>query len=78
MNGMDGLRLGTTEIVAFTILLIAVFGIPVYYRRWENKYLKKKTKEVLSDSLREEIEKERAESIRKKALFDEAMKNAQK
>jgi hypothetical protein len=58
------------------VLVVAVFGIPFYFRYWERKYVRRKTKDVLSDSLRQEIEKERAESMRKQALFQEALKKA--
>ena len=72
------MNITTQEIVAFTLLLVGLFVLAVYFRRHDQKYLKKKTSETFSDSLREEIEKEREENKRKQSLFEEAMRKAQK
>ena len=64
------------EITAFVTLGVALLGVLVYNRRWENRYLKRRTREALSDSLKEEIETEHAQGEARRKLFEEAMKKA--
>jgi fructose-1,6-bisphosphatase len=66
----------TKEIVALTVLLITLVGLLVYFRRREGKYLRSKTREALSPTLKEEISKEREENQEKKQRFEEALKKA--
>ncbi len=62
------------EITVLILLVLGVLGALVYLRTREEKYLKKKTSETFSKQVREEIEAERAENIRKKEKFREALK----
>lgn len=66
----------TREIVLFTLLLVALVGLMIYFRLTERRRLQKRTLETMSPSLREEIEKERQENLEKKQKFDEAMQKA--
>ncbi len=66
----------TREIIIFTVLMVTLFVLVVYFRWRESKYLKKKTSEVFSPSLREAIEKERGENLEKREKFEEALRKA--
>jgi len=66
----------TREIILFTVLLILLVGLLVYFRRREGKYLRRKTRESLSPSLKEEIAREREDNREKKQRFEEALKRA--
>jgi predicted Holliday junction resolvase-like endonuclease len=66
----------TKEIVLFTVLLIILVALLIYFRRRESKYLRAKTREALSHTLKEEIEQERQQNLEKKQKFEEAMKKA--
>lgn len=72
------MNITTQEIVLFTVLITAFFVGAVYLMRRDQKYLHKKTKEALSTRMKEEIEKERNENIRKKELFEKALEKAKK
>ena len=70
------LMTATREIVLFTLLLITLVGLMIYFRLAEGRRLKKKSLEAMSPDLREEIERERQENLEKKKRFEEAMKKA--
>ncbi len=59
------------------LVLIAIGGLIVMYLR-DSRYLHKKTKEALSDSLREEIEYEVEETKRKHEKFEATLKHFEK
>lgn len=64
------------EIILFTVLLIFLVGLLIYFRRREGKYLRMKTREALSPALKEEVSREREENLEKKQKFEEALKKA--
>lgn len=61
--------------IFIAMVVLSVVGL-IWLRRREGKYLKKRTREALSDSLRSEIEEERRLSEEKRHKFLEAMKQA--
>ena len=61
--------------IFIVMVVLSVVGL-IWLRRREGKYLKKRTRESLSDSLRGEIEEERRLSEEKRKKFSEAMKQA--
>jgi len=63
----------TQEIVLFVLLFLVLLGLVLFFRRSENRYLKLKTKDSVSQDLKEEIEKERAENLAKKQKFEKAL-----
>ncbi|MFO1519036.1 MAG: hypothetical protein U1F57_05145 [bacterium] len=62
------------ETILFVLVTFAIFGFFVYYRVKEQRYLKKKTSEVFSKRLREEIDEEVAENKRKREKFQDQLK----
>lgn len=58
------------ETLFFVFLALATLGLVVYFRIRETRYLKKPTKEALSARLKEEIELEESEKVRKKEKFE--------
>jgi predicted Holliday junction resolvase-like endonuclease len=62
------------EVVFFILLAVGILALAVYFRVREQRYLKKKTSETFSKELREEIEEERSETIRKREKFKEQFK----
>ena len=62
------------EVIFFILLAMGGLALVVYFRVREQRYLKKKASEAFSKELREEIEGERSESIRKKEKFEEQFK----
>ncbi len=66
------------ESVIYVICIVILFGGLWRVFRKDQAYLQKKTKEAISPSLREEIERERAENSEKKKKFEEAMRNVAK
>lgn len=66
----------TREIVLFVLLFLALLGLVIFFRRSENRYLKLKTKDSVSQDLKAEIEKERSENLLKKQKFEEALQKA--
>ena len=65
------------EMILFILLLAVLIGLLIFFRRQEGRRLCMRTREALSPSLREEIEKERRENLLKKTKFEEAMQKAQ-
>ncbi len=63
--------------IAGSLTVLALALLIFNYIR-ERKYLKKKTSEAMSSELREEIEQEREEALKRKREFDEALKDAKK
>ncbi len=61
---------------SFLLALLFLFALILWWR--ERKYLKKKTSEVLSESLWKEIEQERQTSLDQRRKFREAMHQALK
>ncbi len=66
----------TREVFSLVFLFLSLMGLLFYLRRREGRYLKKKTVETLSQSLREEIDKERQTNLEKKKKFEEALRKA--
>jgi len=62
------------EVIFFILLAGGTLALIVYFRVREQRYLKKKTSETFSKELREQIDEERSESIRKKEKFEEQFK----
>lgn len=62
------------EIILFILVSLGLLALAVYLRMKEQRYLKKKTKDALSKDLREEIELERSENIRKSEEFKKKLK----
>jgi hypothetical protein len=58
------------------LLTVVALALLIFNYSRDRKYLKKKTSEAMSRGLKEEIEEEREESLRRKKEFDEAMKEA--
>lgn len=66
-----------TRDIAILVSLIIVLGLFLFLnRRREGRYLKKRGLEMMSPSLREEVEEERRINLEKKKKFEEAMKKA--
>lgn len=57
------------------VIFIACFLFMI--RRGDQRKLKGRTRDLLSPSLREEIERERGEAAQKKKKFEEAMKTVE-
>jgi len=66
------------EIVIAILLGGLLVGMLVWMRRKESRILGSRTREVLSASLREEIEEERSAALKRQEQFEEALKNAGK
>lgn len=62
------------ETLLLVFLTLGFLALVVFLRIRENRYIKKSTKEALSPKLREEIEFEKSESIRKKEKFEKTLK----
>lgn len=64
----------------WTILIIVLFAIAMAVAAvvfvLDRRYDRKKTSEVMSPALKEEIEEERADGLRRRTKFEEAMKTA--
>ena len=63
------------EIIIFILSLIGVFYYLLRLRLKEEAYLKKKTKEAISQEMRASLEKESMENKRKKEKFEKIMKD---
>lgn len=63
------------ETLLAVILALGAFALIIYFRLRENRYLQKKTKEVMSKELRKEIEQEKNEALRKKEKFEKILKD---
>ncbi len=57
--------------IFFALGVLALVG---FLRIRENRYIKKSTQEAISKELREEIEHEKSEVIRKKEKFEQTLK----
>lgn len=64
------------ETLFVLVLTAIVFVALVFLRQRESRYLKKRTREALRPALKEEIEKEREETLERQKKFNEAMKKA--
>jgi len=62
------------ETLVLILVTLGILGLATYFRVREQRYLKKKTKDSLSKDLREEIETERSENIRKAKSFQDKLK----
>ncbi len=62
------------EIWVFLTLLLLSLAFLILQRRQQRRYLKKRMREAISGSLKEEIEQERGEALRRKQKFEEALK----
>lgn len=62
------------ETLLLVFLTLGLLALVVFLRIRENRYIKKSTKETLSPKLREEIEFEKSEFIRKKEKFEKTLK----
>lgn len=63
--------------LSFVIFIFALaIGFLAWLRYRDSRYLKKKTKDVLSPAVREMIENEKEEFIRKQQRFDSALGKA--
>ena len=67
----------TTEIIALSSLFIILIGVAVYLFRHDWRYLKKRTRDALSLTVRRELVEERKDNRRKQALFAKALEEAQ-
>jgi hypothetical protein len=67
---------GSNLFIAFFLSLITAgaLSIIIYLRIREGRYLKKSTKEAMSDELRQEIKTEREENIRKQEKFQDILR----
>lgn len=65
------------EIWVSIALVVFISFLLLMIRRAERRKLKSRTGDLLSDALREEIEKERSEGAEKKRKFEEAMKSVE-
>lgn len=63
------------EATLLILIVLGIFAYVIYLRVRETRYLKKKTSETFSKGLREEIEKEREDTLRKKKKFEETLKH---
>ncbi len=62
------------ETLLFAFLCLGFLALLVFLRLRENRYLKKSTKEAISQKLKEELEFEKSEAIRKKEKFEESLR----
>ncbi len=62
------------EALAAFFFALGVMVLLIFLRLRENKYLKKTTQEAISKKLREEIEYETNEVLRKKEKFEQTLK----
>jgi len=65
-----------SELWILIALILLLAGLMISIRRKENRRLKSRTGESLSSKLRVEIEVERAESLKRKEKFEEALQSA--
>lgn len=63
-------------IVFGIFMFIAAMSVVLVIFIQDRRYLRKKTSEVFGKGLREEIEMEREDSLRRKKIFDEALQKA--
>lgn len=62
------------EVLLAIFLALGLLALVIFFRVRENRYLKKNTREALSSKLREEIELEKSEAIRKKEKFESILR----
>jgi len=65
-----------TEIIALTLFIILGISTLLFLRFRDSRYLKKMTRETISEELREEIESERSGAIIRRGKFERALKKA--
>lgn len=58
--------------------LAVIIGLLVYFYRRDRRYLKARTREVLSDTVREEIAEEIEDGKRRQEKFKKALQSASK
>lgn len=63
-------------LISGIIVLFVAMGFLFWIRWKDSRYLKKQTRDILSKELRKEIEEEKAQFSRKKALFQKALQKA--
>lgn len=64
------------KILIIIILFLAVCLL-VLYRLKDKAYLNKKTKDILSQNVKNEIKKDKEDFLRRQTLFDQSLKKAQ-
>lgn len=63
--------------ILFILILFLAICLLVLYRLKDRVYLNKKTKDVLSQSVKNEIKKDKEDFLRRQTLFDQSLKRAQ-
>ncbi|EKD42628.1 MAG: hypothetical protein ACD_73C00080G0002 [uncultured bacterium] len=63
--------------ILFILILFLAICLLVLYRLKDRVYLNKKTKDVLSQSVKNEIKKDKEDFLRRQTLFDQSLKKAQ-
>ena len=62
------------DLVLLCLLVVGLFTVLVVIYRKDRRYLKSKTSETMSASVRQELEQERIKALQRKKKFEEALR----